>query len=252
MNYVPEQRKKVILEILELNDAITIRDVALQLGVTRETVRQDITELDAKNLLKRVRGGAMLLSSQEPSRDDRTKENPAGKSRIAKLAAKMVPDGASVLLDSGSSTYSLALELQRKKELNIITNDLDIAILLRKTSASVTVLGGPLSLHENAAEGHVTAEAAKEYLADFAFVGVGGLTAERLFSDYTREGAAVRAAMIANSTTSVVLADKSKLGHKTPVRIKNIDNINCLICDTELDRVISEKLTELEIEILLA
>ena len=93
MSYITEQRLALIVEETERRQAISIRDLCAHFGVTRETIRKDLTHLASQNLIRQVRGGAMQIEREEASFADRSVINPEGKQAIAQLVAAMIPDG---------------------------------------------------------------------------------------------------------------------------------------------------------------
>ena len=119
----------------------------------------------------------------------------SGPSGIA--AAKLVSDGMSVILDSGTTTRQVADALLSKRNLTIYTNDLGICRRLgRHNGNKVVLLGGVLQDHENAVLGPDSVAMLSQYFADFAFVGVGGITMDGVLTDYSREASELRGLML--------------------------------------------------------
>ncbi|MCA1298165.1 DeoR/GlpR family DNA-binding transcription regulator [Stappia indica] len=226
-----EHRRALILEELDRHQAVTIRALSDRLGVSRETLRKDIALLAEANCLRQVRGGAVIADAQEPPVEERTQTNPEGKRAMARHAAGLVADNASVLIDSGTSTRMLAELLARRSGLSIFTNDLRIALDLRASARAVHVLGGQLGTDEEATQGLDAIDMLRGYTVDIAFVGVGGLSADRLVSDFSRDGAALRCAMLAAARRPVLLADHSKIDRPAPVRLTDIPTGTRLITD---------------------
>lgn len=106
-----EHRRARIVDEVERHQTVTIRALSESLGVSRETLRKDISLLDEAGRLRQVRGGAMIRDHEEPPVEERVLTNPDGKGAIAAAAAALVPDGATILLDSGSTTRLLAERL---------------------------------------------------------------------------------------------------------------------------------------------
>src|SRR5512140_1943914 len=99
-----EKRQQLILDRLARDGAAGIAALAAALGVSRETVRRDLNALSGRQLLKKTHGGALASQAVEPSLSARREVNVAGKRRIGVAAARMIPDGASVIIDCGSTT----------------------------------------------------------------------------------------------------------------------------------------------------
>ena len=202
-----------IMQELTRQSTVAIRDLTEKLGVTRETVRKDIERLSEEGRLNQVRGGAVRVMDWEPPLAERLRANNPGKSIIANYLAQLIPDGSSVIVDSGSTTLMVSEQLARThNDLTIYTNDLSIALTFGPTAKEVVLLGGRMDPRENAVSGIEAIEHLQKYRTDFALIGVAGVSAESLVTDFSRETAVLREKMMAVSATSFILADSSKFG----------------------------------------
>ena len=208
---LPSERHAIILQEISKQPAVSIRSLTEVLGVTRETVRKDIDQLSNENKLHKVRGGATRIRKQEPSIETRSATNPAGKMKIAQFVLNKIPNGASIIVDNGSTTLAVARVLREfRQDLTVYTNDLTISSLLGPVCKELIVLGGRLDIKENATFGLETIEHLCRYRAEFALIAAGGLSARALLTDFSREAANLRHCMIEQSEQSFVLADHSK------------------------------------------
>ncbi len=227
-----EQRHQHILSRLANDGALTVAELVQALGVSRETIRRDLRVLAARGLIVTTHGGALSVDRREPALDVREGEHAAAKRAIGLRAAQFVPDGASIVLDSGSTTLAVARALTGRRRLTVYTNDWRIALLLgRRNENRVTLLGGELSDDEDAVFGLDTVQQLGQYHADFAFVGAGGISADGALTDYSRMVAEVRARMLRAASTAIVVADHSKFGRITPVRIDAMESARYLITE---------------------
>ena len=207
-----ERRTRIIQE-LTLRSTVSIRDLTETLGVTRETVRKDIERLSEEGKLNQVRGGAVRIMDWEPPIADRLQTNVVGKSKIADYLAQLIPDGSSVIIDSGSTTLVVSERLAKARTgLTIYTNDLKIALTLGPAAKEVILLGGRMDPRENAVFGLETIEHLEKYRADYALIGIAGVSADNLVTDFSRETAVLREKMMSVSAKSYILADSSKFG----------------------------------------
>jgi DeoR/GlpR family transcriptional regulator of sugar metabolism len=111
--------------------------------VTCETVRRDIGILAECNQLKQIRGGAISLALSEPHFEKRQTVNVEGKQAIGLLAARLVSDGASLIVGSGTTKQAVARALVSHSRLTILTNDINICLNLGRINGNkVTLLGG--------------------------------------------------------------------------------------------------------------
>ena len=230
MSDLPIQRHRAILDHLERVETARTVELAALLAVTRETIRNDIAYLAGRGVLRQVYGGAVRLGLQEPDLQARLATNIEGKTRIAKLAASLVPDGSRVALDCGSTTLALAKELRARVGLKVWTNDIAIAQELGN-SAEVVLLGGRLALAQNITTGPDATEMMAGYNVDQAFISLGGLSAAQGLTDFDREGFSLRNTMRSAASECFFLADHGKFGRPAPLRWKSPQTASALICD---------------------
>ncbi|NVO56633.1 DeoR/GlpR transcriptional regulator [Rhodobacteraceae bacterium B1Z28] len=250
---LPSERHAIILEEVSRQPAVSIRSLTERLGVSRETVRKDIEQLAQENKLNQVRGGATSVRTHEPPMADRTQTNREGKERIGAYVASTIPDGASVIIDNGSTTLAAAHALAAaRRDLVIYTNDLTIASILEPAAATVTLLGGRLDFSENATMGLDTLDHLSRYNAEYALIGVGGISARALFTYFSLEGANLRNMMIERSQRPFLLADSSKFNVVGQVAMKPLSMDVTLVVDSELPKGISETLRNQPVKVVRA
>ncbi len=246
------ERHSLIVEEVSRKSVVSIRNLTELLGVSRETVRKDIEYLSKKGKLNQVRGGAMRVLDWEPPIADRIQANPEGKAAIADMVVDRIGDGASVLIDSGSTTLVAAEQLAKaRKALTIYTNDLKIALTLGPVAKEVVLLGGRMDLRENAVFGLEAIECLSRYRAEFALIGIGGLSVKGLVTDFSRETAALRERMMANCETAFVLADSSKFGAISRVSL-SVPPHATVLSDRAPDEDLSAALVESSIRLSIA
>lgn len=246
-----EQRHQYILSELGKTGALSVAELVRTLDVSRETIRRDLNALAARGLLAMTHGGALAADRREPSLSEREAAHAGAKQAIGRRAAIFVPDGASVLLDSGSTTHAVALALADRHRLTVYTNDWRIAfVLARRNENRVTLLGGELSDDEDATFGLDTIQQLAQYNVDFAFVGAGGITPDGDLTDYSRLAAEVRSRMLAAAGTVIVVADHSKFGRVTPVRINGVEAARYLVTDRSPDKAMRRALAARGLELI--
>jgi DeoR/GlpR family transcriptional regulator of sugar metabolism len=248
-----EQRQRLILERLTRLGAVSISDLSHEWQVSRETVRRDIGALATRGALLKTHGGAVSLSPTEPDEAARETVNAEGKRAIGLLAATLVPDGASVIIDSGTTTRHVAEALGEKRRLIVYTNDLGVCRRLgRRNDNRVILLGGELLAHEEATLSLDTMEVLSRYHADFAFIGVGGITDGGDVTDFTRTGSELRTRMIGAARSAAIVADHTKFGRTTPVKIAGFESARWLIADAAPPRALRSTLEAKGLTVLVA
>ena len=248
-----EQRHQYILSQLTKTGALSVAELVQALNVSRETIRRDLNALAERGLIMTTHGGALAADRREPSLEAREAANAAAKRAIGVRAAELVPDGASLIIDSGTTTHAVARALADRHQLTVYTNDWRIAqVLARRNGNRVSLLGGELSEDEDATFGLDTVQQLAQYHVDFAFVGAGGISAEAYLTDYTRMAAEVRSRMIASASVAVVVADHSKFGRVTPVRINGFENARYVVTELAPERGLRKALAARGPELLIA
>lgn len=248
-----EQRRSLILDVLGRAGSVSVTDLHTQLGVSRETIRRDITKLAEEEKLRKTHGGALAAEAVEPAFDERMAVNIDGKRELAAVAAAMVPDGASVIIDSGTTTLCLADCLMARHGLTVYTNDIHIAARLSNRNGNrVFLVGGEVQGGEGAVLGRDATRTLSHYLADFCFIGACAISHQPWLLDYTREGAEWREAMIVQARHAVLLADVSKFGISAPFRVQELEKVSTLVTDKTLSRADIAALGRLEIEVVTA
>ncbi len=249
---LPSERHAIILREVSRQPAVSIRSLTERLGVSRETIRKDIEQLAQENRLNQVRGGATSILTREPSMVDRSQTNPEGKARIGARVANMIADGASVIIDNGSTTLAAAKVLaSTRRDLIIYTNDLTIGSVFVSAAREVIVLGGRLDFSENATIGLDTLDHLGRYHADFALIGVGGLSARGGFTDFSLEAANLRHLMMERAQNPVLLVDKTKFGVVGQIAMKPWPRPLSMVTDAKVPADISNILDDQSIALTL-
>lgn len=227
-----EERRAKILETVNERGSVSVTDLHRKLRVSRETIRRDITKLSDDGVLRRTHGGALALNHSEPLFEERASLNVDGKRLIGQVAASMVADDTSLFIDSGTTTSFLAEALEVRRRLTVYTNDLRTAARLAgRNDNRVILTGGEYLAAEGALVGADAVATFSNYFPDFAFVGCSAVSVQPSLMDYTREGADMRAKMLEQARTKVVLADHTKFEQTAPVRIPGLDEVDVLITD---------------------
>jgi DeoR family glycerol-3-phosphate regulon repressor len=248
-----EQRRNIILEILTEKGAVTVNLLHRKLKVSQETIRRDITKLALDNRLLKTHGGALLINLFEPEFEARLEQNIEGKKAIGTAAAELVSDGASMIIDSGTTTLCLAEALIPRQALTIFTNDLHVAgKLAGRNNNRVHVLGGELIGNEWATAGRDTTSMLQNYFTDFSFIGASALDASTLLTDYSREIAELRGQMLVQARVSVLLADSSKFAMRASVKVNHLDQLSYVVCDKKPNAALVRSITNLEAELIVA
>jgi len=228
-------RHEYILEKIQADDKITVSELMTGLGVSDETVRRDLKDLESKGLLRRIHGGAIGVGKirDEPIRQ-RAQKSAKEKIAIAQKAVELISDHTSIFLDTGSTTEALAKQLGRFSDLKLYTNSLNVALAAREHfGVSVFVTPGELRKIELDLVGYDTVDYIRNYLFDTVFMGTAAIDGERGFMDFEENEARIRQALMQSTRNKVMLADASKFGKTANIRTAGFDAIDRLVTDSK-------------------
>ena len=247
------ERRQTIVELLRRQPGLRVPTIAETLEVSEGTVRNDLNALESEGRLERVHGGAVLTEQKQfnnTSFTDRHHEQIAAKEAIARQAATLVKDGDSLLLDASSTAYYLALALETRQRLRVVTNGLDVARLLAKNpSNSVVLVGGILDPDGSSLTGLFSEESIQKIHVQKAFVSASGFSIERGLTEVHLEEAQLKRKAIASAQQIIALVDSSKLGHEDLTPFASIDKISSLYTDQGISSDWVQKLNAAEIDL---
>src|SRR5262245_28104467 len=247
-----EQRHGVILALVAERGSMTITELHRRLNVSRETIRRDIALLAERNGLRKTHGGALALEMVEPPIEMRQVTNAEGKRAIGRRAAALVPDGASVIISSGTTTQCVAEALTARRNLTVLSNNLvTCGKLAGRNGNRVYMLGGEVTVN-GGAFGTDALTMLSHFYADYAFIGAGAVSSTPWLMDFSREEGELHSAILESARATAVVADNSKFNRFAPVRLQNFEKVTYLITDALPDREIVDALKPLKIELLVA
>lgn len=229
-------RQKEITALLRSDGKVSVTQLADQLGVSVVTVRHDLDALERQQVLRRLRGGAIAV---RPARFQRSLHPlhtafEEEKQRIGELAASLVRDGETIIIDAGSTTLALARALPPSlHDVAVVTPALDVALELEShMGVKVVVTGGTVAKPQRCLIPPFATTLLRQLNADVAFVACSGIDAEKGFTTQSWEEAEVKHAIVAASSRVIFLADHGKIGHVATAKIVDIAGAELLVTDT--------------------
>lgn len=234
---IPEERRLVIMEHVRARSLVKPAELADELGVSVETIRRDLVSLEEDGLVRRVYGGATSITARglEPAYEQRRMRFRERKQAIGRLAAGLISAGDTLILDIGTSVAQLAAELSSTHRGIVLTNSLLVAnTLAGRDGIDVITSGGCVRSGDLACFGPVSRSFFRDYFADKAFMGAGGV-AEIGLTDYYPEEIASRRVIIDHAAERYVLADSSKLGQVAFGKVCDLDDLTAVITDDQGD-----------------
>ncbi|CCM80152.1 MULTISPECIES: DeoR/GlpR family DNA-binding transcription regulator [Rhizobium] len=233
------ERRRQMVERAQKTGYVPSKIIEDEFGVDSSTIRRDLARLEAEGLIIRTQGGFLPIETKEGfdyPYEPRRKFRSSVKGQLGQYAAGLVKDGQTVLVDSGSTTWHVANSLKSRQNLTVITNDLQIAMLLSECSnINLHVTGGVQVDTVYTLVGPNTVDYISKIHVDIAFIGAEAVEAELGLSNVNVIEVPVKQAMIRAADCAVLVADSSKLGKRSLARVCGIDELSQIITDSRID-----------------
>ena len=232
------ERQRQIYVLALKHGAVDVSDLARRFDVTTETIRRDLSDMQTRDLVRRVHGGAVPIETHhhEPNVDARDMQNAIEKAAIANEALKEIPEKGSVILDSGSTTHYLAEVFHVDRDVHVVTNSLVSALTLaRRGLKELSVPGGGIRTDTLAMVDTHTVDAIRLMRVDVLFLSCDGLSYTRGLTTPYRHEWALKRAMIESARKIVALVDQSKFGNDQMFSHAGLREIDVLITDHRVD-----------------
>lgn len=248
------QRAREILDVLNENGTARIQDLAVRLSVTQETIRRTVSALEQQGLVTKAHGGVSLKNwGLEPSFAQRFVQNQSTKRRIGEAVAALISNGASLILDVGSTTAYVAQALRQKHDLLVVTNSLPVAQALAGQNGNrVFMAGGELRSHDGGAFGPDARAFVRQFRVRHAILSVAGVDAKAGFLLQDLPEAEFSRTIIGCADETIVAADASKFGIAAPIRIAEPESFHRLVTNALPPPEIADMLAEAAISVTLA
>ena len=246
-----EERQSQILQMLSRNHKLLVDDLSKQFGVSAATIRNDLNQLSEQGLLQRTHGGAVSISrvNFEQSTDKKVVSHLPEKRRIVQAAARLIEDGDTIVLDTGSTT-ALFSEFITAKGLTVVTNDLKIALALEKhRDYRIVLLGGMLRNDYHCTLGPTTVDEMQRYHVDKTFIATNSLSVQEGLSTPDIHHADIKRYMIKAADQTILLATSNKIGRKSFVKFAELADIDHIITDDRIREEDAQTLRALNVRL---
>lgn len=239
-----EERHQRIRALLGTFERVSTERIAAELGVSRETVRRDLLELEARGELKRVHGGVVATEAgAEPPLSIRATVRVKEKRAIAKAALHLLRAGQTLFLDAGSTTSILAEELAALSGLRIVTNSVQAATAISanpgnsERGTSVHLLGGSFDSALASTYGEATIGEIHRFRCDLALLSPVGLDGRYGATSFDPHEAEIARAMSACADQTIILADHGKWGQTSRIAYCPPERIAVTVTDAGASRL---------------
>jgi DeoR family transcriptional regulator, fructose operon transcriptional repressor len=231
---IPEERRQAILEQVRTRSLVKAAELSRDLGVSVESIRRDLLALEQEGHVRRVYGGATRAEARafEPAFERRRIQHRDRKTAMGRLAAGLVEPGDTLILDVGTSVAEVARELPRDYRGKVLTNSLLVASTLAgREGVEVYTSGGRVRAGDLACFGPTSEGFFRDYFADKAFLGSGGVHHEMGLTDYWPDEIASRRIILEHAAKRFVMADSSKLGRVALGKVCDLTVVTAVITD---------------------
>ncbi|NCD32469.1 MAG: DeoR/GlpR transcriptional regulator [Spartobacteria bacterium] len=233
-----EERRRQILELLDLKDKIFVPELSETFEVSTATIRTDLNELEKQGKLKRTHGGAITVApaSRELASEEKMVRNISNKDEIGRLAMNLIQDGNIVLLDAGTTTLHLAKQMAHVNNVTVVTNDMDIAAAVEPwPGINVIFVGGKLRKGFRCTVGLFANQLLSEIHVDIAFMASNAIDcASGVYTPDTSQ-AETKQTMMKCAKKKYLLADSSKFGQRSFIKFADIAEFTAIITDCQVE-----------------
>jgi len=250
-----EERRTQILQIVRTIGRAKVNELAHRFSTSAVTIRNDLNELHLRGLVLRSHGGAVLPETilRESPVNERLKSHVEEKRRIGAIAASLIHDGGTIILDSGTTTLEIARQIKNKQGLQVITNGVNVAAeLLDARGVQTFIVGGTVRGDSASIVGRSTEELFEQFSADKLFLSGAGCDPDFGVSGANVDETMVNRAMLRISREIILVADASKFSKRSMARIAPFSEIDTVISDSSLRVEMQQKLLSLGCNLMLA
>lgn len=247
------------MKLLMMRQAIKTEELVETLGVSIETIRRDINDLVRQGLVAKMYGGIRVVQNDmritvQESWTKRMESCRDEKIAIVSRALELIPDNATIALDTGTTVYEFSRMLGGKKNLTVITNSLNIASeLSQNTQHTIYSVGGVLNRGEIVTVGTFACGFLDNFAAIDLFVcSADGITPENGVTEFVESMVDIKRRTCAIANRIMVLVDHSKFGKKSLFKSVPTEDIDILITDSGTPEASLEPYREYKMQIVVA
>lgn len=224
-----------ILSRINRTGRVDVDELAIENSVTTQTIRRDLNELCIRGLASRIHGGAIpAISVSNVDYQQRRQLASSEKESIGVMAAKLIPNHCSIILNIGTTIEQVARALYQHSELVVITNNINvISTLTGSRQKELVLVGGTVRQSDGAIVGEDAVEFISRYKADFACIGASAIDEDGAILDFDAREVSVARAILKNARTKILVCDSLKFERTAPVRICDIGDVDYFVTDSD-------------------
>lgn len=242
------ERQAKIVEIIQEQGSVQVEELAQQMGVSAMTIRRDFAKLQKEDILKRCHGGA--VATQEITYADKQTSYIETKKMLAKICVPFVEPGDTVFLDAGTTTFEIARLIKDVPGIIIVTNDLEIAQLLKSSDAELFLCGGAVQKTTGSMFGHYATQMLEDFKFDVGFFGAATINDMFEVMTPTIEKMWLKRQAPKQCSRSYLVVDSSKFGRQAMSKINTLGDYTGVVTDKDFDEKEMERLRRMKAEII--
>lgn len=249
------QRREKILDMIREDGQVKVAHLSRIFKVTEVTIRQDLERLEEQGFIVREHGGAILSNSRSNVMELQlaNQQNMEAKRAIAAEAVKLIHDGDTIILDSGSTTTEIARLITGFHNLRVITNALNIAMILgRDPSIDLNVTGGEFKSPTLSLTGDKAAEYFSNIHADKLFLATAGINLRTGLTYPSTSDLVVKKSMIEAADVVYLVADSTKIGKSSFASLGALSLVDYIITDSLITKEQEKMFTDYDVKHILA
>ena len=242
------ERQTEITRLLEARGSVQVEELARELKVSAMTIRRDLLKLEETGRIERCHGGA--VAKQEVSYEDKQIRNKREKNRIAEKCAGLVSSGDTVFLDAGTTTYEIAKKICNIQGITIVTNDLEIAQIVKQGSAELFVCGGWVQKSTGSMLGYYATGLLLDFRFDVGFFGGASINEKLEVMTPTVDKAFLKRETALRCEKPYLVVDNSKFDRQSMVKINGLNDYAAVVTDRKFTQEEQEIIRRKKIRII--
>lgn len=254
-----EKRQDEILRLLNSNDVVTISEFCEETGCSESTIRNDLSRLEQKGLLRRTFGGAVKTSTTPYNLEDWSRRETVylhEKQAIAEYVVdNLIKPNSTIILDAGTTCLEVARKIAEKDiHITVLTNSARAAFILMAASENIDLylFGGMYNAERGSFYDEYQSYALEKMRANLFLMGVNGVSPEFGLTITGGDEARTKVSLMNISTKTVVLADHSKVGRNSLKYIAKLSDVDAMVTDEGIEEQLVQELRGKGLDVLVS
>lgn len=255
-----QERKNTIEGILQKESSMPIQEIANLLDVSNMTIRRALQEMSEEHIIHLYNGIAVINKERNLSVDQylneintETKEKINTKISIGKIASSYIKKDDIILFDNGSTIDQIIQHLSPEMPLTIVTYNLNAALKLYQNPNFKLIIPGGY-LHRNT--GMLQSEEAVTLISrtgiNKAFISASGISSLYDVTTVAEYEVDIKKACISTAVEKILVVDSQKFNKVCAAKFATLSDFDTIITDNHISEEIKNKITELNIKLLIA